>query len=269
MLTKTPFDILAKTYDQNFVQSRTGQLQREKVWHYFTPFLNGRNRPLRILEINCGTGEDAIRLAQMGHQVIGTDASSSMIEISEQKAERLKMDNVQFMQCSFNEISSYFSKQKFDLVFSNFAGINCANHHEIVQLGKDFYSLLRPDGNLFLVALSRFCLWELFYYTAKIKPGIAFRRLKKNNSFIVGGHSMPVYYYSPAGLKKLFSPYFEQDQAYPVGLFLPPTYLETSFLKYPSWLDKLNRWEYGPGKHSLFSSLADHFCIILKKHSGI
>jgi len=269
MFTRTPFDVLAETYDQNFVQSHTGQLQREKVWYYLEPFLKSRGRPLRILEINCGTGEDAIRLAQMGHEVVGTDASPSMIAVSTNKASNLRADNLQFVQCPFNEISSHFSKPKFDLVFSNFAGINCANRFEIAQLAKDFGKLLRPDGHLFFVVLSRFCLWEFLYYSVKLKPGIAIRRWKKSNSFVIEGHSMPVYYYSPAGFAKLFNPYFVHDSVYPVGLFLPPTYMERSFEDRYSWLNKLNRWEYGPGKHSMFSFLADHYCIILKKNSGL
>lgn len=269
MLTRTPFDILAETYDQNFVQSQTGQLQREKVWHHLEPFLKSRGRPLRILEINCGTGEDAIRLAQMGHDVVGTDASSSMIAVAAGKAATLRLDNLDFVQCPFNKISSCFPKQKFDLVFSNFAGINCANQFEIAQLGKDFCSMVRPDGHLFFVVLSRFCLWELLYYGIKLQPGIAFRRWKKSNSFVIEGHSMPVYYYSPSAFRKLFNPYFIHDRGYPVGLFLPPTYMERSFADRHSWLSKLNRWEYALGKYQAFSSLADHYCVILKRDCGL
>ncbi|MBS1597809.1 MAG: class I SAM-dependent methyltransferase [Bacteroidetes bacterium] len=267
MLTRTPFDILAETYDENFVQSQTAQLQRDKVWFHLEPFLKSRGRTLRILEINCGTGEDAIRLAKMGHEVVGTDASPTMIAVSSKKAETLGMGNLRFVQCSFNEIGSKFSKQKFDLVFSNFAGINCANSSEISQLGKNFCTMLRPDGHLFFVVLSRFCLWELLYYGIQIQPRVAFRRWRKNNLFVIEGHSMPVYYYSPRGFAKLFNPYFVHDRSYPVGLFLPPTYMEKSFAGHQSWLNKLNKWEYGLGKRSAFSSLADHYCIILKKES--
>jgi len=269
MLTRTPFDILAETYDQNFVHSQTGHLQREKVWYHLDPFLKSRGRTLRILEINCGTGEDAIRLAQMGHEVVGTDASPTMISVASNKGDALRLDNVKFVHCPFSEISKQFQKQKFDLVFSNFAGINCASRKEIAQLGKDFSSLVRPDGHLFFVVLSRFCIWELLYYIFRIRPGIAFRRWKKNNVFVIDGHAMPVHYYSPGRFSKLFFPYFAHYSVYPVGLFLPPTYMEKSFIDRPIWLGKLNRLEYGLGKFSTLSSLADHYCIILKRDSGL
>jgi ubiquinone/menaquinone biosynthesis C-methylase UbiE len=85
MLTQSPFDILAETYDADFTQSQIGKLQRERVWKFLQAILQTLGRPLKILEINCGTGEDALRLAAMGHNIVATDASEIMIEKAQQK----------------------------------------------------------------------------------------------------------------------------------------------------------------------------------------
>ena len=79
MLEASPFDTLAETYDADFSSSAIGLMQRKRVWKWLVPLLNESGRSLNILEINCGTGEDAIRLASMGHRVIATDASAAMI----------------------------------------------------------------------------------------------------------------------------------------------------------------------------------------------
>ncbi len=267
MLAQSPFDILAATYDADFTQSQIGKLQRKRVWNFLNTVLQTYDRPLRILEINCGTGEDALRLAAQGHTVIATDASEGMIEKAQQKlaASKISSDQIEFIQCSFNELKQILKNEKFDLVFSNFGGINCIGKTEVTKLNSSLFSIVKPDGYLFLTVMSRFCLWEIFYYLLKGKLGTAFRRQKKIIHFNMNGSSMPVFYYSPHALKKLFQPNFKLAEIYPVGLFIPPSYLEKQFLNRRHWLNRLNSYEERLGKYSMFSSLADHYCIILKQ----
>ena len=269
MSEQSPFDILAESYDADFTQSSIGQLQRKRVWKLVNPVLQSNNHPLNILEINCGTGEDAFHFIRMGHTVTATDASVVMIEKAVQKAEVLKIntDKLQFIQCSFIQLPEYFPDKKFDLIFSDFGGINCINEDEIAQLSKDLSKMLAPDGRLFFVVMSRFCLWETGYYFFKRKFGTAFRRWKKNPSFEVDGHQMPIFYYSPGCLRKLFSPFFSSRQTFPVGLFIPPSYLENQFSNRKQLLHKLDRWEAFFGRYALFSFCADHFCIIFERNS--
>ncbi len=265
MLVQSPFDILAETYDVDFTESLIGKLQRKRVWGLLMPVLQSYNHPLKILEINCGTGEDALRFAEMGHTVMATDASRVMIEKAQKKLSESKINKITFIQCSFTQLKNHFANEKFDLVFSNFGGINCINENEIMKLSEDLSVITNADGQLFLVVMSRLCLWEIFYYSFKGKLSTAFRRQKKSVLFNVNGSSMPVFYYSPQNLKRLFQSKFKPVQTYPVGLFIPPTYLEKQFSSRKPWLDKLNNWEAHLGKYSIFSSVADHFCITLKQ----
>lgn len=265
MLTQSPFDILAETYDADFTTSQIGKLQRNRVWKILNSLLQAQNKPLKILEINCGTGEDALQLAASGNTVIATDASAIMIEKAQQKLYRSGISNnyIHFMQCSFGELKQNFRNEKFDLVLSNFGGLNCIDKNELKELSNDLGFLLAPGGYLFFNIMSRFCLWEIFYYSVKGKLNTAFRRMKKSVVFNINGSSMPVYYYSPQDIKKLFQFKFMPVQIHPVGLFIPPSYLEKLFATRKHWLHRLNNWEEKFG-WSLFSAFADHFCIIMK-----
>jgi len=267
MLAQSPFDILAETYDADFTRSQIGKLQRERVWKFLQTILQASGKPLKILEINCGTGEDALKLAAMGHNVVATDASEIMIETALQKltTSTINNDRIAFIQCSFDELPQNFKGEKFDLVFSNFGGINCIDKAGIKKLSNDLFSITNPGGYLFLTVMSRFCLWEILYYTSKGKLNTALRRMQRNVQFNVNGYSIPVFYYSPRDLKKLFESKFTLMETYPAGLFIPPSYLEKQFSKHPQWLKRLNRWEEQLGRYSMFSPLADHYCIILKK----
>ena len=75
------FDIAAPIYDDVFTYSHIGKLQRGLVHEYLERSLP-TNKSLHILEINCGTGHDAIWLSNRGHHIIATDISSEMISVS-------------------------------------------------------------------------------------------------------------------------------------------------------------------------------------------
>src|SRR5215472_9691367 len=83
------WDASAETYEQDFAGTLIGKSRRHTVWseldHIFHP---GQ----RILELNCGTGIDAVHLAERGIRLLACDISPRMIELSR---ERLLAANVQ------------------------------------------------------------------------------------------------------------------------------------------------------------------------------
>lgn len=80
MMTIPAFDPAAHEYDAEFTDQLLGQWLRECVWKH-TPF----TAPMHILELGCGTGEDARYFAEMGISVLATDASGEMIAVAKTK----------------------------------------------------------------------------------------------------------------------------------------------------------------------------------------
>ncbi|NNJ54292.1 MAG: class I SAM-dependent methyltransferase, partial [Ignavibacteriaceae bacterium] len=68
------FDSVAENYDATFTQTKIGKAQREIVWGYLESVLIDKDN-LKILELNCGTGEDAVWFSKKGHTVLATDVS--------------------------------------------------------------------------------------------------------------------------------------------------------------------------------------------------
>ena len=265
MLMHSPFDIMAETYDTDFTHTAIGQLQRKQVWEFLIPLLNSYSKPIKILEINCGTGEDALELSRLGHSVTATDASDIMIDKARQKAVLLNRSDIRFDVCRFDELYYRFNQEKFDLVISNFGGLNCIDKNDIAGLSQQLSAMLGTNGKLFFVIMSSFCLWEILYFSVRGKFGTAFRRKKRSVMFKVGETRIPVFYYSPQSLKTIFNPFYKYSHSYPVGLFIPPSYLEKKFTTRQHWLLNLNRLEKRFNKYALLSNLADHFCIIFEK----
>ncbi|WP_199899091.1 hypothetical protein, partial [Ideonella sp. B508-1] len=60
------FDTVARDYDRDFTHSLVGMAQRRVVWDVLDDWQARRSGPGAVLELNCGTGEDALHLARAG-----------------------------------------------------------------------------------------------------------------------------------------------------------------------------------------------------------
>ncbi|QHT69632.1 class I SAM-dependent methyltransferase [Rhodocytophaga rosea] len=258
------FDSVAHQYDETFTFTSVGGSQRQRVWELLAQN-KLLDKPLHILEVNCGTGEDAIRFAQSGHQILATDISGEMIEVCRQKTQKRYFSNLEFKQAGFQEIHTLQAQGKFDLIFSNFGGLNCVSPLELSQFMKQAYILLKPGGNLVAVIMPPFCMWETGYYLLKGSWKKAFRRFLEKTEAVIDTHSFPVYYYNPYKLYQTIADDFEWIELAPVGLFLPPSYLENFFCTRPGWLRFLNKMEKITAPLSALGCVSDHFYLQLRK----
>ena len=165
MIKENAFDAIAATYDASFSKTIIGANQRRLVRMHLQTFLKGKGL-LKILEINCGTGDDALWLASLGHEVVATDASALMIAEAKRKASITSAEyKISFFQCSFEKLYSNFKDEKFDLIFSNFSGLNCIAPGELQILGSDLNFILYTNGHLAAVIFGKFTFWEFFYFS--------------------------------------------------------------------------------------------------------
>jgi len=254
------FDELAKGYDVDFTESAIGKLQRNRVWNLLETHILPAGKS-KILEVNCGTGVDAIWLATKGNDVLATDISIEMIQTASSKNTH---SNLNFHQAGFSEILSISEKKSVDFIFSDFGGLNCIPPMELEKFIHDSSEILKPGGSLVLVIMPKFCLWETLYYLFK-KPSIAFRRLQNKARALGFQLPLDVYYYNPSDVEKLGNGKFRTTFLAPVGFFLPPSYLECFFSTRPQLLKILNRFEIFVENIFLLSRFSDHYMIKLTK----
>ena len=260
-----PFDHIASTYDSVFTQSSIGQLQRKQVWQYVEkviPKLKG----FEMLELNCGTGEDAILFGERGFNIVATDISGEMLKVTQKKAEQYSMQHrisSHYLDLeSFNE--TLFDK-KFDLVFSNFGGLNCINPESLKKLLDKLPLILNPGGRFVGVIMPKFCAWETVFFLLRLQFQKAFRRWT-SGEVITDLQGVPVktWYYHPSQIKRWSRKKFKVLSIKPVGIALPPSYLEKFFTLKQHWLLRLSRFEKKFSQSSLFSGMSDHFVIDLQ-----
>lgn len=258
---KANFDNASTNYDSSFTNSIIGKAQREVVYLHLSKFLKS-NVPKTILEINCGTGEDAIWLAKQNFQVIATDISEKMIARAKSKE---KLANLTFERLNINEIDIPFGDKKFDLIFSNFGGLNCLSKEELKLFFKNTSNLVSKKGHLALVIMPKNTLWESFYFLAKARFSLTFRRKKKSVIANVDGEKVTTFYYNPKDIVNLSGKEFEIISIKPIGFFIPPSYLEPFFKNKLKLFSILKNLDKAIKNCPFLSKYADHYFIVLKK----
>src|SRR6185312_5771723 len=99
------FNNYSAAYDEHFTNTPIGRLQRRRVHYYIKPLLNNWKH---VLELNCGTGEDADYISRYVKTIDATDLSQRMIEVAKLKC---KQPNITFRVCSIQNLQS-FAKSK-------------------------------------------------------------------------------------------------------------------------------------------------------------
>ncbi len=140
------FDAAAPFYDATFTRTRLGRWLRAAVWERLDGLFSTGDR---VLELGCGTGEDAIWLARRGMRVYATDAAPAMLATARVKAEAAGVANVielATLDLAQPERSAVYNAApgSFDGVLSNFGGLNCvADRRPVAEL----LGRLTPGGS--------------------------------------------------------------------------------------------------------------------------
>lgn len=263
----TAFDAIAGSYDDTFTNTAVGRLQRASVYDLMVPYLRDEQCQ-RILEINCGSGQDACWLAQQEKTVLATDISPEMIAVAADKRQQLtkeQQDRLRLQTLSATELSSLQEEAPYDLIFSNFGGLNCLSPQELPLFLEDAAKLLRPGGHLVMVVMGRFCWWESLYFSLKGDWRKAWRRRKRTATAApLDEHtSISTWYYSPLDFTTQAPPALTQKQLNPIGFWVPPSYLDPFFAKRPKVLQLLHQLEEKTKRFAGLARGADHYFLVM------
>lgn len=254
----TSFDRLAPTYDRDFTADVIARHLRERVHTRLNHLTHSGDT---VLELGCGTGEDALTLARHGVNVIATDASEGMLEAARNKLAdqpRVTLD-VLDLNDLHNDIPSV------NHAFSNFGAANCV--HDRHALAAWLAERIPSGGKIAFGIMSPFCAWEIGWHVLHADFRIAFRRLHGFSEFsIEGGDVIRVYYPTVRQITREFAPYFHRLHVEPLGLFLPPTALYPVLEKRPHWLKRMMQIDDAI-QPAWLSMLADHYWIEFERRA--
>ncbi|MEO6540403.1 MAG: class I SAM-dependent methyltransferase [Ferruginibacter sp.] len=267
-LAATAFDLQSKIFDELYLPNSIIQYKRERVRAHVQQYIGNYSS---VLELNSGTGEDAIWFAAQGHQVHATDISEGMQQILKQKIaasglnEKISTETISYTALKdLRRATCGQQKKEYDLVFSNFAGLNCTG--ELDNVLHSLAPLLKAGGIATLVILPKFCLWEfLLLFKGKFKT--AFRRLFSRNGVTahIEGTFFTCWYYNPSYVIKHLKNDFDLLDLEGLCTLVPPSYMERFAEKHPKTFSYLrvkeNKWKRKwPWKY-----IGDYYIITLQK----
>jgi SAM-dependent methyltransferase len=263
------FDAVAAEYDTNFTHSRLGRLLRARVWRALADqralagcFAAGQH----VLELTCGTGEDAVWLAQRGVYVTATDGSAVMTRLTAAKAAGAGVSDyitthTLSLQAITHPSACSLLPAPFDGVFSNFGGLNTIA--DLRPLAEALAGLVRPGGRALFVLMGPFCPWEIGWHALHGEWGTAVRRFRRSAPATIGGAVIPVWYPSARHVRQAFAPWFRHRRTESLGLSLPPSYLGHLVERWPGLFGRLARLEQATAR--LTGGWGDHYIIILER----
>ncbi len=203
---KKGFSKIAQEYEDLEENSTLIQYKRKKIRAHLLTRLEPNSS---VLEINCGSGLDALYLAKKGHKVLATDIAEGMLKEVETKiAINNLQENLSCKKLSFENLRS-FEEEQFGGLFSNFGGLNCIDFPALTDILKDASKIIKPNGVITLVIMPKITFYEWF----KIFKGkkSAFRRLKKGGVIAnVEGEKVRTFYHSAQAVSKILKKDFKE-----------------------------------------------------------
>jgi SAM-dependent methyltransferase len=258
-----PFDAVAAGYDAAFSDRLLARWLRaavqERLAHAFRP---GDH----VLELGCGTGEDALWLARRGVRVTATDVSSGMLDVARRKAAAAgQVEQVRWLRFDFaSPTAPPWTGTDFDGAFSNFGALNCLPDR--APLAEAMAGCVRSGGLVVLVVMGPLCPWEVGWHLVRLRPRTAVRRLRGGREGHLGdGASVRVWYPSPRRLAAELRPWFDHLDTVGIGVLLPPSYAGQLVDRWPGAFRYLKALERRIAGRFPFTWLNDHYLAVFQR----
>ncbi len=225
-----------------------------------------------LLEIGCGTGEEALALARSGRRVLATDISPKMASLALAKARAADLDDrVAALAAPAAGMGALQPPTPFDGAYASFGALNCEPHLE--QLGAVLARLIRPGGAFVCSVMGRCCPFEMAWFLLHGRPRVAFRRLHPGwRAAPVAGTedvevSVATRYISVRDVRQAFFPAFAIERTLSLPLLLPPPYLDAIFRRYRGLFRTLGRLERQLRHCWPWRLWGDHVALVLRRAS--
>ena len=260
--TQEAFDSVAADYDGARGNNDLIQDMRAEMWRWLArTFAPGE----RLIDLGCGTGLDAVHLAEMGYEVTATDWSPQMVRRTvERAAARRQSNRVRAINLGAHELERLDESAGYDGAYSNLGPLNCVP--DLYGVSRESARLLKPGGRLVFTVIGRYCPWEIAHYLRRGRWARAKVRFARDVVPVgMNNHTIWTRYYSPREFYGAFQQHFALEHFRGLCVLAPPPYLTWLRDKYPGLHERLWRIDRRISGWPLIRALGDHFLIVMRK----
>ena len=260
--TRAAFDSVAADYDGPRGNNALIQDMRAETWRWLDRTFAPNTR---LLDLGCGTGLDAVRMAHRGHRVVATDWSTEMVARTAARAwQESVADRVQALAIGAHELNRLEGEGTFDGAYSNLGPLNCVP--DLPDVSRGCARLLRPRGALVFTVIGRLCPWEIAYYLRRRRWSRVKVRFARNVVPVsLNRQTVWTHYYSPREFYQAFEREFALVHYRGLCVFAPPPYLTEIRDRHPQGYERLWRIDRSIAGWPVLRGVGDHFLVIMKK----
>jgi ubiquinone/menaquinone biosynthesis C-methylase UbiE len=255
------FNTVAADYDRHEAENPIRQLMRTRSLATLeTTFNDGSN----LLDVGCGTGTEAIWLAQRGRTMFAVDSSPQMLELLKYRAAAagLQVPTRLLRAGDLGKLVEDLGDASFDGAYSSFGALNTEPSLEppVAALAR----LVRPGGRIVLSVMNRWCVAEMAILAAGGRPGQALRRARPSIRVTVGSSFADVRYPSWRQLRRALRGRFRVVSMQALPLLLVP-YAWPALSAHPLLYKTISRMDGMLAPHRPFSWLGDHLLVVAER----
>jgi SAM-dependent methyltransferase len=260
--TQDAFDSVAADYDGPRGNNELIQDMRNEMWRWLdSTFAPGS----RLIDIGCGTGLDAIRMAGLGHQVTATDWSPQMARRTSDRAAGGQLTGrVRVLPVGAHELHRLDGTGVYDGAYSNLGPLNCVP--DLREVARECTRLVRPDGALVFTVIGRICPWEIAHYLRRRQWARAKVRFARGSVPVgMNKHTVWTRYYGPREFYRAFEDHFALSHYRGLCVFAPPPYLTWIRERHSRWYEWLWRMDRRVAGWPVLREVGDHFLMVMTR----
>lgn len=246
---RTAFDDAAAAYDSTFGRSPSGRLFRFRLAERIAQTVKPGSA---LLDIGCGTGDDAVWLQGCGFPVVGIDPSEAMVEVAKGKAGAMRT-RPEFRVAGLEDLGS---TESFDAIYSGFGAMNCV---PLEAWPGALSKLLRPGGQAFFVLMGRRPFPEF------LSSGRKAWKKRGEPTAKVAARSITVTYPGPSAIEKALLPAFAVERTETLGALVPGPAFADWPRRHPEIFGLVAVLERLVARRRFLCGFSDHFLIELSR----
>jgi SAM-dependent methyltransferase len=255
------FDAVAADYDRREADNPIMRLMRGcSLAVLESTFAKGST----LLDVGCGTGTEALWLAQRGRTVMAVDSSPQMLQVLARRAAAAELEvSTRMMRAGeLSMLADELGEPLFDGAYSSFGALNTEASLEppLVALSR----LVRPGGRIVLGVMNRWCVAEMALLAVGGRAGEALRRTRSSVRVGVGSDIIDVRYPSWWQLRQALSPQFRVVSLQALPFLLLP-YAWPAFAAHPGVYRATRGLDGLLARRRPFAWLGDHLLVVAER----
>lgn len=260
------WDAYADAYAKLLVPDTVYHLTKELIHRQITDLIPA-DKPLHVLDFNCGVGNDFPFFLARGWKITACDGSVGMLN---KACETYRVEIAAGKICLFlgqmeSLDQSSFPDAKFDLIFSVTGGYSYVADERMRAVNEVLGNYLTADGLMITAHLNKFCLSDTLFQLLHARLKQAVVRLRHDLTIQIKGQDYRMFLRGPGQVDRLTPPNLQSLKLLPL-LWLTPPY-QTGYKPGKQVYDLLRSIEMRTRQFSPLACISDQVVAVARRRA--